>query len=114
MRKTVSHFTLPREGELQDGSLEGTVDDCRDTTQRMGDASVAPVHIGDEQADSAGVAEHQEMLEEHAPYSVVLPGILDEESNFGAHPIRQDCVIGKRNDKVWLADGFGDQPESSR
>lgn len=60
-RADFSHFSLPREGELQDAGLDGTTDPKHGSR-----APVAPVHIGDERADPAALAQHQEMIEERA------------------------------------------------
>lgn len=79
----------------------------------MNHAHVAPLHIGDERTDPAALGQHQETIEERAAESIVLPSVLDEESDFGALRICRDRAVRKRDDTVWLIDGFGDQAESS-
>ena len=60
------NFSLPREDELQDGGLDGAIDNRRNAIQSTDHAQVVPVHLGDERADPAALAQHQEMIEERA------------------------------------------------
>jgi hypothetical protein len=76
-------------------------------------AHVAPLHIRDEHTNPTAFGQHEQPLEQRAAQSVVLPGVFDDQSDFGARSVGGCRAIGERDDMVRLADGSRHEAEPS-